>query len=166
MDLQLVKENDPILRQVAEPWDFTVDGEAHDLVRHISKVMMENNGIGLAGPQVGISKRIFVMGNETKLFACINPEILEGEGQVMDKEGCLSFPDLWLSVKRNEKIKVRYFNAAGGEVVAEFSGIMARVFQHERDHLDGICYDIRVGKTSLELAKNRRKKKSKSRRFL
>ena len=158
MDLQLVKENDPILRQVAEPWDFDVDGEAHDIIRRMTKVMMENNGIGLAGPQVGISKRIFVMGNETKLFACINPEILEGEGQVMDKEGCLSFPDLWLNVRRAESIKVRYQNAMGETIETEFTGIMARVYQHERDHLDGICFDALTSKLSLELAKQRRKK--------
>lgn len=161
MELQLVKENDPVLRQVAEPWDFTIDGDPNDLIRRMAKVMMENNGIGLACPQVGISKRIFVMGNESKLFACINPEIIEGSGEVMDKEGCLSFPDLWLNVKRNETIKVRYYNAVGAEIVTEFSGIIARVFQHERDHLDGICYDNRVGKLSLEMATKRRKKKSR-----
>lgn len=158
MDLQLVKEDDPILREVAEPWDFTVDGDPNDLIRRMAKVMMENNGIGLAGPQVGISKRIFVMGNETKLFACINPEILEGEGQVMDKEGCLSFPDLWLNVRRAESIKVRYQNAMGETIETEFTGIMARVYQHERDHLDGICFDKLSSKLSLELAKQRRKK--------
>ena len=161
MDLQLVKENDQILRKVAEPWDFTVDGDANDLVRRMAKLMMENNGIGLAGPQVGISKRIFVMGNQDKLFACINPEILEADGNIMDIEGCLSFPDLWLRVRRADNIKVRYFNANGGEVTTEFSGLIARVFQHERDHLDGICYDTRVGKLSLDMAKNRRKKRSR-----
>ena len=161
MDLQLVKENDPVLRQVAIPWDFTVDGDANDLVRRMAKCMMENNGIGLAGPQVGISKRIFVMGNESKMFACINPEIIEGHGEVIDKEGCLSFPELWLNVKRPETVKVRYYNATGAEIVTEFTGLIARVFQHERDHLDGICYDMKVGKLSLELATKRRKKKSR-----
>lgn len=159
MDLKLVKEDDPILRQVATAWDFTVDGDPNDLIRRMAKVMMENNGIGLAAPQVGLSKRIFVMGNENKLFACINPEIINGEGELMDREGCLSFPNLWLNVKRHEKIQVKYYNAVGGEIVTEFSGLIARVFQHERDHLDGICYDDKVGKTSLEMAKNRRKKK-------
>ncbi len=163
MDLKLVREDDPILKQVAEPWDFTVDGEAHSVVRSMAKVMMENNGIGLAGPQVGISKRIFVMGNESKLFACINPEILDGSGQIIDKEGCLSFPDLWLSVKRRETIKVRYQNAIGETIETEFTGIMARVFQHERDHLDGICFDTLTSKLSLELAKKRRKKLRKRR---
>lgn len=161
MELQLVKETDPILRQIAEPWNFEVDGDPNDLIRRMAKVMMENNGIGLAGPQVGVNKRIFVMGNENKLFACINPEVLEGTGEVMDKEGCLSFPDLWLNIKRHENVKVRYYNAVGSEIVTEFSGIIARVFQHERDHLDGICYDNRVGKLSLEMATKRRKKKSR-----
>lgn len=159
MDTKLVVETDQILREIAEPWDFTVDGNPTALVRNMSKVMIENNGIGLAAPQVGLKKRIFVMGNEAKLYACINPEILEGAGEIMDVEGCLSFPNLWLHVKRNETIKVRYFNALGEEIITEFTGIMARVFQHERDHLDGICFDTRVGKLSLDMAKKRRKKK-------
>jgi peptide deformylase len=125
----------------------------------MAKVMIENNGIGLAAPQVGVKKRIFIMGNETKLYACINPEIIDGSGEAMDLEGCLSFPNLWLRVKRQSTVKVRYFNALGEEVVTEFTGIMARVYQHERDHLDGQCFDTRVGKLSLEMAKNRRKKK-------
>lgn len=161
MEIKLVTENDIVLRQVATSWNFDVDGDPTDLIKQMSKVMIENNGIGLAAPQVGVSKRIFVMGNEAKLYACINPEVIEGNGQVMDKEGCLSFPDLWLSVKRHETIKVKYFNVLGEEIVTEFSGLIARVFQHERDHLDGICFDTRVGKLSLELAKNRRKKRSR-----
>lgn len=159
MDLKLVDENNIILRQISSAWDFTVDGDPNDLIRRMAKVMMENNGIGLAAPQVGISKRIFVMGNETKLYACINPEIIEGTGIVMDREGCLSFPDLWLNVKRQESIKVKFYNAVGSEIITEFTGLIARVFQHERDHLDGICYDTQVGKLSLEFAKKRRKKK-------
>jgi len=161
MELKLVKENDPILREVADRWDFTVDGDANDLIRIMAKTMMENNGIGLSGPQVGINKRIFVMGNESKMYACINPEVVEATGNEMDIEGCLSFPDLWLRVRRAESIKVRYYNAVGELIETEFSGLIARVFQHERDHLDGICYDARVGKLSLDMAKNRRKKRSR-----
>lgn len=163
MELKLVKEDEPLLRQVATNWDFVVDGDPNDLIRRMSKVMIEHNGIGLAGPQVGIGKRIFVMGNETKLYACINPEILEGQGEISDQEGCLSFPELWLRVKRYEKIKVKYFNAVGEEIVTEFSGLIARVFQHERDHLDGICFDTKVGPVSLDFAKQKRKKRIKVR---
>lgn len=161
MEIKLVKENDEVLRTVATVWDFETDGDPSELVRDMARIMIESNGIGLAGPQVGISKRIFVMGNQDKLFACINPEIVEGDGQVMDQEGCLSFPDLWLNVKRHDTIKVKYYNAMGGLIETEFTGLIARVFQHERDHLDGICFDTRVGKLSLELAKNRRKKRSR-----
>ena len=159
MEIKLVKENDKVLRQNSTPWDFNLDGDPTELIRDMSKTMMENNGIGLAAPQVGILKRIFVMGNEQKLFACINPEVLQGEGEYMDQEGCLSFPNLWLNVKRYEKVKVKYYNALGEEIITEFEGIIGRVFQHERDHLDGVCFDTRVGKLSLEMAKNRRKKK-------
>ena len=159
MEIKLVKENDEVLRQHATSWDFNIDGDPSELIKDMAKAMMENNGIGLAAPQIGILKRIFVMGNEQKLFACINPEILEGKGEYMDQEGCLSFPNLWLNVKRYEKVKVKYYNALGEEIISEFEGIIGRVFQHERDHLDGVCFDTRVGKLSLEMAKNRRKKK-------
>jgi peptide deformylase len=161
MEIRLLEENNLLLRQVCEPWDFTTDGDPAELIKQMTKVMFENNGIGLAAPQCGIMKRLFIMGNQQKLFACINPEILEGEGSIMDQEGCLSFPDLWLKVKRNDKIKVRYYNAQGEEVIKEFTGIISRVFQHERDHLDGICFDTRTAKLGLEMAKNRRKKRQK-----
>lgn len=159
MEISLLKEDDPFLRQVATHWDFTVDGNPNNLIKNMAKVMMENNGIGLAAPQIGISKRIFVMGNEAKLFACINPEIIESEGSEMDLEGCLSFPKLWLRVRRPDKIKVRYYNAMGEMIETEFTGLLSRVFQHERDHLDGICFDTKVAKLSLELANKRRKKR-------
>lgn len=159
--IALIKETDIQLREVAKPWDFTVDGDPNDLVKNMAKTMIENNGIGLAGPQIGVMKRVFVMGNQDKLFACINPEILDASGNVMDQEGCLSFPDLWLNIRRAETIKVRYQNAMGEIIETEFTGLMARVYQHERDHLDGICFDTRVAKLSLELAKNRRRKRSR-----
>jgi peptide deformylase len=160
MEIKLVKENDPILRQIAEPWDFTVDGDPTTLIRNMSKLMIQHNGIGLAAPQCGLSKRLFIMGNADKLYACINPEVIEGQITVMDTEGCLSFPDLWLKVKRHDTIKVKYQNAFGEQIETTFSGLIARVYQHELDHLDGICFDTRVGKLSLDMAKNRRKKRS------
>lgn len=162
MNLQLIDENDPQLRQVCEPWDFTVDGDPAELVKAMTRVMFENNGIGLAAPQVGVMKRLFIMGNQDKLFVCINPEIIEASGQIMDQEGCLSFPDLWLHVKRYEVIKGKYYNTQGEEVIKDFPGLIGRVYQHERDHLDGVCFDTKTAKLSLELAKNRRKKRNKS----
>lgn len=162
MKIELIKETDNILRQVCEPWHFTINGDPTDLVKEMTRIMFENNGIGLAAPQVGILKRLFIMGNPDKLIVCINPEILEGDNKnVISKEGCLSFPDLWLNVKRHDFIRVKYYDITGQEVVRDFSGLISRVYQHELDHLDGVCYDTKVAKLSLEMANNRRKKRKK-----
>lgn len=161
MNLKLVKEDDNTLRESAVPYDFEVDGDPTLLIKSMVKIMFENGGIGLAGPQVGVQKRVFIMGNEQRLISCFNPEIVHGEGEEKDIEGCLSFPNLWLRVKRYAKINVKFQNMRGEVVEAEFEGLAARVFQHELEHLDGICFDTKVGKLSLEIAKNRRKKKSR-----
>jgi peptide deformylase len=159
MDLKLVAEDSEVLREVADYWDWETDGDPSELVKAMSKLMVLHNGIGLAAPQCGISKRIFVMGNSDHLVACINPEIISGNERVRDQEGCLSFPDLWMYVERYKDISVEYYNVAGERVQQEFIGLMARVYQHELDHLNSICFDDRVGKLVLERAKEKRKKK-------
>ena len=159
MDLKLIPEDNEVLREVAEPWDWEKDGDPSELVKAMSKLMVLHNGIGLAAPQCGISKRIFVMGNSDHLVACINPEIISGSERVREQEGCLSFPDLWMYVERYKDISVEYYNVAGERVQQEFIGLMARVYQHELDHLNSICFDDRVGKLVLERAKEKRKKK-------
>jgi peptide deformylase len=158
MNLKLISEDNEILRKVAELWDFEKDGDPNELVKAMSKLMVLHNGIGLAAPQCGISKRIFVMGNSDHLVACINPEIISGTETIRDQEGCLSFPDLWMYVERYKDIKVEYYNVSGEKVEQELSGLMARVFQHELQHLDGICFDTVVGKLTLDRAKEKRKK--------
>lgn len=158
MDLKLISEDNEILRKVAELWDFEKDGDPGELVKEMTRLMFIHGGIGLAAPQCGISKRIFVMGNPDHLVACINPEIISGTETIRDLEGCLSFPDLWMYVERYKVIKVKYYNVAGERVEQELTGLMARVFQHELQHLDGICFDTVVGKLVLERAKEKRKK--------
>lgn len=159
MDIKLVEEDTLSLRAICTSWDFQTDGDPIDLVKSMAKLMIESNGIGLAAPQVGINKRIFIMGNSDKLIACINPEILSSDGEEKDIEGCLSFPNLWLRVMRFKTINVRYQNTAGEVVELTLSGLPARVFQHELDHLNGVCFDTRVGPTALEIAKNKRRKR-------
>ena len=158
MDLKLVNEDNEILRKVADHWDWEKDGDPSELVKAMSKLMVLHNGIGLAAPQCGIAKRIFVMGNSDHLVACINPEIISGSERVREQEGCLSFPDLWMYVERYKDISVEYYNVAGEKVQQELTGLMARVYQHELDHLNSICFDDRVGKLVLERAKEKRKK--------
>jgi peptide deformylase len=157
----LVEETNPVLSKPAELWDWDKDGEVAELAHDMLKVMFENYGIGLAAPQIGINKRIFVMGNPQLSYICVNPEIIEGQGDIKDQEGCLSFPGLYLHVNRYETIKVKYYDILGKEHVKEFKDIQARVFQHEFDHLNGICFVNKVSKLSLELATKRRKKNIK-----
>lgn len=161
MQLKLLEEGNTQLKEVCEPYDFTLDGDPTELIKAMAKVMFENNGIGLAAPQVGIKKRLFIMGNDEQLYAIINPTIVLKEGDVVkDIEGCLSFPKLWLRVNRSDKIQVSYQDITGQKISTEFLGIKARVFQHEYDHLDGICFDTRVGPVTLDLAKEKRRRKS------
>jgi len=161
MQIELLKEGDPLLREQTTTWDFATDGDPTELVKDMAKVMFQNDGIGLAAPQVGVLKKLFIMGNKDKLFVCINPEIIQGEGTEKDIEGCLSFPKLWLKVNRYKTIHVRYQVISGETVEESMSGIMARVFQHEFDHLTGVCFDTKVGPVALDLAKEKRRRKTK-----
>lgn len=157
----IVNETDSILKSVTKTWDWDADGEPADLGKDMLKIMFEHNGIGLAAPQIGLDKRIFVMGNPSQSFVCVNPEILSGQGDVKYLEGCLSFPGLWLHVNRYQTIQVKYSDILGREHERELSGLMARVFQHEHDHLFGQCFVNKVSRLSLSLATKRRKKNLK-----
>ena len=160
MQIKLLEEGNKQLKEISEPYDFEVDGDPTELIKAMTKVMFENNGIGLAAPQVGIKKRLFIMGNEEQFYAIINPTITLKEGEVVkDIEGCLSFPKLWLRVNRSDKIQVSYQDISGQKITTDFTGIKARVFQHEYDHLDGICFDTRVGPVALDFAKEKRRRK-------
>ena len=162
INLQLLPEGDSQLLEVSEEWNFRIDGSPEELVRAMSKFMTDNGGVGLAAPQVGIKKRIFIMGNFTKLVACINPKIVSlSEEREDDIEGCLSFPDLFMKVKRPASCMVQYNTVSGELVERELSGLESRVFLHEYDHLIGITFDQRVGNLKLKLAKDKRKKEFK-----
>jgi len=162
MNLALLEENNPQLLEVSEEWDFRIDGSPEELVRAMSKFMADNGGVGLAAPQVGIKKRIFIMGNFTKLVACINPKIVSlAEERKNDLEGCLSFPDLFMKVKRPASAVVQYHTVSGELVERELTGFECRVFLHEYDHLIGITFDQRVGDLSFKMAKDKRKKELK-----
>jgi peptide deformylase len=162
MNLTLLEENNPQLFEVSEDWDFRLDGSPEELVRAMSKFMADNGGVGLAAPQLGIKKRIFIMGNFTKLVACINPRIVSlSDERVNDLEGCLSFPDLFMKVKRPTSAVVQYNTVSGELVERELTGFECRVFLHEYDHLIGVTFDQRVGSLSFKMAKDKRKKELK-----
>ena len=162
MNLELLEENNTQLLEVSEEWDFRIDGSPEELVRAMSKFMTDNGGVGLAAPQLGIKKRIFIMGNFIKLVACINPKIVSlGEDRENDLEGCLSFPNLFMKVKRPTTAVVQYHTVSGELVERELTGFECRVFLHEYDHLIGVTFDQRVGNLSFKMAKDKRKKELK-----
>lgn len=158
MEAKLITEDNGVLYDLAAPWDFEKDGSPLELVKEMTRIMFEHRGIGLAAPQIGVSKRIFIMGNKELLIACINPSYFSTTLKTLDLEGCLSFPNLWLRVYRHENVMAKYQDVEGKEIEATFDGIQARVFQHEYAHLEGRVFTQEVSRLSLDLAKKRQKK--------
>ncbi|MDO9534572.1 MAG: peptide deformylase [Bacillota bacterium] len=131
------KKMDPVLRKKTAPVSrFTP--QLLDLLDDMIETMFEAEGIGLAAPQVGISKSIIVVRNEDKVLEIINPEIINGEGEELDIEGCLSFPGVYAEVPRFNRLGVKGMNRAGKSITINAQGLMSRVLQHEIDHLHGI----------------------------
>ena len=123
-------------------------------------------GFGLAAPQVGMSVRVFVMGSGEEYVAMFNPSILESsKEESLVAEGCLSFPMLVLKISRPKKIKVEYYDYEGNRHESEFDGLTAHVFQHELDHLNGICYTDRAKPMSLKVGQKKREKFKKNIEF-
>jgi peptide deformylase len=157
---ELIKEPDPILKQVAERWDFEQHVNAAVVEREMLETMKTFNGIGLAGNQVGLLRRVFVMqlqdGREMGFF---NPAILWGDNDLINgEEGCLSFPNLWLKVPRHNNITATYLDNTGKRCIIELEGIDSRCFQHELDHLDGITFTEHVSDLKLTMARKKQRK--------
>jgi peptide deformylase len=115
--------------------------------------MYEYNGLGLAANQVGEPYRIFAMRGQPENFVCFNPKIVQpSEMEVVLEEGCLTYPGLLVKIKRPQHIRVRFQMPNGETVTKQFTGMTARVFQHEMDHLDGIVFFNRANRYHKELA--------------
>jgi peptide deformylase len=152
------------LIQRSEDWNFLIDQNAEQLEKSMIDFMIDANGIGLAANQIGIVKRVFVMGSNNipgfpAPFAVFNPRIVEASTEmVTDQEGCLSYPGLFLTVKRPSWIVAEYQNAKGDTIEARFDGYLSKCFQHELDHLDGICFVDKVSPLKLNLAMKKLRK--------
>ncbi len=146
--LQLRYYGDPVLRRKAEPV-AGIDPETRELIRAMFDCMYRERGIGLAAPQVGIARRIFVLdverdeGERMKL-ALVNPEMKEKAGSVTGEEGCLSIPGIHEDVKRHAEVVFEGMNEQGERVRVRADGLLARALQHELDHLDGILFIDRL----------------------
>jgi peptide deformylase len=125
--------------------DFAHPARNSFLANQMFSFMRKNNGIGLAAPQVGISKRLFVMEIDAVQRACFNPEITDQSVDLTDcPEGCLSFPKDECIIKRPSAVSVRYQNVQGTWIQEQLDGLAARCFQHELDHLNGITMHDRA----------------------
>lgn len=161
---KLVDGYDNVLKTKPTPFDFNQPNARSIATFHaisLLETMSKNHGVGLAANQVGLDVRMFVMGSEGVGFAFFNPEIVDVSGQTVFEEGCLSFPGLFLPIKRPEVVKIKYFDMHGEEKTQEFSGLSARIVLHEYDHMDGIVYTTKVSPLILERQKRKVKKNLK-----
>ncbi len=141
---------DPVLRKKAQPVE-NIDGRVKHLADRMAKVMYANKGVGLAAPQIGILSRILVVDIGEGCQVLINPEIVEGDGESILEEGCLSLPTIQVPVKRMERVSIQGRNLEGKEVGLELSGFAGRVYQHEIDHLNGILIIHHISRLKREL---------------
>lgn len=149
---------DPILREISKEIEYTkiISKNIQELIRNLRDTMIQNNGIGLAAPQVGILKRIFVVYTKNGIIAWINPRILKKSFKKNTaEEGCLSIPQVFGKVKRHSKIKISAYNESGAKKIFTAEGLYARVIQHEIDHLNGILFidkasEITQGRDKLD----------------
>lgn len=149
--MQIITLGNELLRQKAEKIE-KIDEEITNLSKQMLDILIRDKGIGLAGPQIGIMKRIFVVhvqGDEPRVF--INPSILETSVKTVKfEEGCLSVPGIFANVIRSEAIKIQAWNEKGRPFTLESDGILARVILHEYDHLEGVVFLDRISKHKRE----------------
>ena len=160
--MEIKKYPERILKEKAAPVE-NIDAGLHQLIDDMIETMHDAGGIGLAANQVGITKKLCVLDLARKedkmpLIVLVNPVITEKEGSVDAEEGCLSIPGYMTSIKRAEKVLVKGINREGKDIELEAEGLMARVLQHEIDHLEGFLFIDRMSPIRREFFKRRYKK--------
>lgn len=139
----LILYPDPILRQKAKEIkkDNIQSSEIQELIFEMLKTMEEHEGIGLAAPQIGKSVRLCIVKKNGQTYVLINPKIKSKSwSKEIAEEGCLSFPGKFIPVKRSKKVKIQALDKEGKKIILKAEGLLARAFQHEIDHLDGILF--------------------------
>jgi len=161
MVLRVTKLGEDILRQIALPVE-EVNDEIRQLVEDMFETMIEADGVGLAAPQIGKSLRIFVLiADDDVRRVFINPQIIKTSEEVGEyDEGCLSIPQVYETITRPTKVTVQALNENGKPFVLEADGLLARIIQHENDHLDGILYIDRGDKSFAEKTEAQFKKRA------
>jgi len=157
--LEIVHYPAPVLLEVGKPVD-EFNGGLETLVADMFETMEKAGGVGLAAPQVGVSKRLFVMDTpredgENERHVLINPEIVHIEGEQVGDEGCLSFPGLFQTVKREMRVIARARDINNKEFELDVTNLAARCILHETDHCDGIVFLDRMTPLKREMAKRK-----------
>jgi peptide deformylase len=148
---ELVPPDHPALYKVLPEFDFVNPPiDANYLASGLVETCRKQNGIGLSSNQCGLEYRVFVMGAGDEYVAYFNPKILSTSGEKHMEEGCLSFPFLNLNITRPEQVEIEYQDFTGVKHTKTFTGISARCFLHELDHLNGIVYTSRVKPLALQ----------------
>ncbi|HOQ05415.1 MAG TPA: peptide deformylase [Anaerohalosphaeraceae bacterium] len=148
-----------VLTKKARPVE-KIDDSIRALAERMKDLMVEHKGVGLAGPQAGVDLRIFVVsvdGTKEHAKVYINPEIQVSGGLEEHEEGCLSLPGIWGKVRRYKKCTVTAMDLEGRRFTEEGEGLLARAFQHEYDHLEGILIKDRLGTAAKLRARKRLK---------
>lgn len=155
----LVPENDPILREVMPEFDFQNSGvDANAFASTMVETCKKHNGFGLSANQCGYRYRMFVMGAGDNFVAHFNPKLIKTYDETHMVEGCLSFPMLALRITRPAAVDVEYQDFNGEKRTAHYSGISARCFLHELDHMNGIVYTSRAKPMALQQGLKKRGK--------
>jgi peptide deformylase len=151
--LTLVSKDEPILHMKLERFNFeTPPTDPIQLAKDLTETMIDRNGLGLAANQCGLPYRVFVI-KANPVFACFNPHIVDFGEEISDlEEGCLTYPGLYLKIKRPTNVRVRFTHPNGVTDTHKFAGLTSRIFQHEYDHLEGKRFTDLAGKLQLQIA--------------
>ena len=178
--MRITKLGEEILRKVAEPIKAEeINDDFRAFIEEMFEAMKGADGVGLAGPQAGISKRVFVaMADDNVKRVFINPQIIYTSAELCDyEEGCLSIPQVYESIQRPKKVTVQALDENGRPFTLEADGLLARIIQHENDHLDGKLFidrgdpefakatEEQFAKKAAKLEKRRLEKEAKERRI-
>jgi peptide deformylase len=164
---KILKYGEPILERAAEPVTEFDSAELTDLIADMWETMYASKGVGLAAPQIGVAQRISVIDisvgeDESKKVVIINPEIASKEGSQTGEEGCLSIPGFREPLTRANKVTVRAQNEKGEAIELEGDELLARAFQHEIDHLNGVLFIAHLSALKRDIIRRKIKKLQKA----
>lgn len=159
--MELVNDRDPILRQPCQYFDFqNPPFDPIEFAQQLVKTMYDHNGIGLAANQVGVPYSVFALRGSPENFVCYNPKVVQpSEEEIVLEEGCLTYPNLFVKIKRPRHVRVRFQTPNGETRTETFTGMSARAFQHELDHIHGLIYYNRANKYHRDQAIKKWKQK-------